>query len=95
MAKSHNARPEQSGGPIQSSESAVGVAVHSESASPLVHDVARQLFAAVWRPRSPIDAWMIAVDCYRGAEDFCRVSERISEGLTADEVIEERNAKSE
>jgi hypothetical protein len=60
------------------------------SSLPSVHSVAEGLFQQSWRPRGSIDAWMIAVECYRGAQDFLRVAGRIADGLGADDVIAEQ-----
>lgn len=53
-----------------------------------LQEMAKLLFVNAYRPRSGVDAWMIAADCYRAAESFCEVSRQIAGGMTVDDVIE-------
>lgn len=60
-----------------------------------IHAVAERLFAAAWRPRANIDAWMIAVEAYRGAAELVKVAEQISAGYSPDDVIAEKMLQEE
>lgn len=60
-----------------------------------VHSLAVDLFRQSWKPRTSICAWMIAVECYRGAQEFLHVAERVADGLSADDVIAEQQLADE
>lgn len=60
-----------------------------------IHAVAERLFCAAWRPRANVDAWMIAVEAYRGATEFVKVAGQIASGYTAEDVIAEQILRDE
>lgn len=60
-----------------------------------IHAVAERLFASAWRPRANIDAWMIAVEAYRGAAELVKVAEQVAAGFSPDDVIAEKMLQEE
>lgn len=62
----------------------------STAAVPDIHAVAERLFAAAWKPRGNVDAWMIAVEAYRGAAEFVKVAEQIATGYTTEDVLADK-----
>lgn len=59
------------------------------------YDIAKSLFLSTFRPRSGVDAWMVAVDCFRSAATFRSVADKIASGMTPDDVIAEQQLQEE
>jgi hypothetical protein len=55
-----------------------------------VQEIAKALFIRSYHPRGNIDAWMVAVDCCRAATEFMAVATKIAGGMSADDIIAER-----
>lgn len=60
-----------------------------------IHAIAKLLFLSSYRPRSGVDAWMVAVECYRSAATFRSVAEKIAGGMSPDDVIAEQQLREE
>jgi hypothetical protein len=60
-----------------------------------IHEVATRLFVQHWKPRGNLADWLVAVECYRGANELARVSEAIAGGYSPDDVIADRQLQAE